>query len=293
MNGASTKPVISVVKIITADTRPPMRVARNGPMPMPSRWSSVAGAVMLFHSPMSRMKKTRPEAVDGEMDPNTASWRSHHGDITSTNRADAADGCGERDGRPGLALGFRIAPPARPARQARQRSQMNAIPSAPRTSSPSFRDSVAIPASSPARTKERGDPRRPRAPIHSAAATSGWNSEKLSGWTMYVNDRTGIATRNPAPIATRRRAPASRAMAQVSGAAVAPISAKGSADAQATSPKSSRNGTWTTDASGIQWAFDGIGRTGSAGTTPPTSGKIQIRSMLNPSPAASARATST
>ena len=110
---------------------------------------------------------------------------------------------------------------------------------------------------------------------------------------MYVNDRTGIATRNPAPIATLRRAPASRAMAQVSGAAVAPINAKGNADAQATSPKSSRNGTWTRDASGIQWAFDGIGRTGSAGTTPPTSGKIQIRSMLNPSPAASARATST
>ena len=271
-----------------------MRVARNGPMPMPSRWSSVAGAVMLFHSPMSRMKKTRPEAVDGERDPNTASWRSHHGAITRTNSADAGDGGGERDGRPS---GWPSAPDgaagARPARQARQRSQTNARPSAPRTSRPSFRDSVAIPASSPARAKDRGEPRRPRAPIHSAAATSGWNSEKLSGWTMYVSDRTGIATRNPAPIATRRRAPASRAIAQVSGAAVAPISAKGSADAQATLPKSSRNGTWTSDASGIQWAFDGIGRTGSAGRTPPTSGKIQMRSMLNPSPAASARATST
>ena len=72
-------------------------------MPMPSRWSSVAGAVMLFHSPMSRMKRTRPEAVDGEMDPNTASWRSHHGDITSTNRATqptaAANGMAGR-GRP-------------------------------------------------------------------------------------------------------------------------------------------------------------------------------------------------
>ena len=29
------------------------------------------------------------------------------------------------------------------------------------------------------------------------------------------------------------------------------------------------NGTWTIDASGIQWAFDGIGRVGSAGIAPP------------------------
>ena len=57
--------------------------------------------------------------------------------------------------------------------------------------------------------------------------------------------------------------------------------------------RASRNGTWTSDASGIQWAFDGIGRTGSAGSAPPTSGKIQMKSTLNPSPAASARATST
>jgi hypothetical protein len=82
-------------------------------------------------------------------------------------------------------------------------------------------------------------------------------------------------------------------MAQVSGATVAPINAKGRADAQATSPKATRNGTWTRDANGIQWALDGIGRTGSAGRTPPTSGKIQMKSTLNPSPAASARATST
>ncbi len=202
-------------------------------MPMPSRWSSVAGAVMLFHSPMSRMKKTRPEAVDGEMDPNTASWRSHHGAITSTNRPTqamaAVIGIAGR-GRPSAPELLS----ARAARQARQRSHRNAMPSAPRTSRPSLRDSVAIPASSPASAKERGDPRRPRAPIHRAAATRGWNSEKLSGWTMYVNDRTGTATRNPAPIATLRRAPASRAIAQVRGAAVAPINAKGSADAQAT-----------------------------------------------------------
>ena len=53
------------------------------------------------------------------------------------------------------------------------------------------------------------------------------------------------------------------------------------------------NGTWTSDASGIQWAFEGIGRTGLAGIAPPTSGKIQMKSTLNPCPAASCRATST
>jgi hypothetical protein len=52
-------------------------------------------------------------------------------------------------------------------------------------------------------------------------------------------------------------------------------------------------GNCTTEASGIQWALEGIGRTGSAGIAPPTSGKIQITSMLKPCPAYSARATST
>ncbi len=47
-----------------------------------------------------------------------------------------------------------------------------------------------------------------------------------------------MATRIPAPIATNGRAPASRAITQVSGAAIAPMSANGTAEAQATSPKS-------------------------------------------------------
>ena len=106
-------------------------------------------------------------------------------------------------------------------------------------------------------------------------------------------DRSGIATRTPAPTDTNVRAPASRAIAQVSGAAIEPMSANGSADAQATSPKIARNGTWTIDASGIQWALDGIGRVGTAGILPPTSGKIQMKSTLNPWPAWRARATST
>ena len=53
------------------------------------------------------------------------------------------------------------------------------------------------------------------------------------------------------------------------------------------------NGTWTSEASGIQWALDGIGRTGLAGILPPTSAKIQMKSMLKPWPAGERRATST
>ncbi len=47
------------------------------------------------------------------------------------------------------------------------------------------------------------------------------------------------------------------------------------------------------DASGIQWAFEGIGRVGYAGIFPPTSAKIQMKSTLNPPPVWSDRATST
>ncbi len=53
------------------------------------------------------------------------------------------------------------------------------------------------------------------------------------------------------------------------------------------------NGTWISDASGIQWAFEAIGRTGFAGIAPPTSAKIQTTSMLKPCPLARFRATST
>ena len=102
-----------------------------------------------------------------------------------------------------------------------------------------------------------------------------------------------MATRNPAPTATRPLALASRAMAQVSGAASEPINANGRAAAHATFPKMAVNGSWTRDASGIQCALDGIGSAGTGGMPPPTSGKIQTKSMLKPCPAWSARATST
>ncbi len=82
-------------------------------------------------------------------------------------------------------------------------------------------------------------------------------------------------------------------MSHASGAAREPTSANGSAEANPVSPSSQMNGTWTRDASGIQCALDGIGRTGFAGIAPPTSGKIQMKSTVKPLPAASSRATFT
>jgi hypothetical protein len=72
-------------------------------------------------------------------------------------------------------------------------------------------------------------------------------------------------------MATTSRAPASRATAHVIGAASDPMMANGRADAHAVGPRTAMNGSWTSDARGIQWAFDGIGSVGSAGMAPPTS----------------------
>src|SRR5512140_3390488 len=92
----------------------------------------------------------------------------------------------------------------------------------------------------------------------------------------------GIAPRIPAPRATRREAPASRAIPRAIGAANAPQIANGRADASAVGPRSQTNGTWTIDASGIQWPLLAIGRIGFAGSVPPTSAKIQTKSTEKP-----------
>ena len=124
----------------------------------------MAGVVMLFHSEMSRMNRTLPDAVEGESDPKTSSWRIHHGTMTRANSPTHAAAA------PNPMAGRR-----EPAdRQARQRSQAKARPSATRTSRPSLRDSVASPARRPAPANARPEPLRPRAPSQSEPTTSGW-----------------------------------------------------------------------------------------------------------------------
>ena len=107
MNGTSTRTPTRIEKMKTAATRPPTRVSSSGPIPIPRRWSSVAGIVMLFHSLMSRMNSTRPDDVDGDSWPNTASWRAYQGTTASRNRATepAAAASGIRGGRGRLAAG--------------------------------------------------------------------------------------------------------------------------------------------------------------------------------------------
>ena len=170
--GARTKPQTSVTKIVTAAIAPPIRVSMSGPMPIPRRWSSEAGIVMLFHSPMSRMNRTLPDVLDGESEPKTASWRAHHGAMTRTKTATAPTAAAHEIGRRRASPGLPSV--ARAARQERHRSHANTIPSAARTSNPSFRASVASPAKKPAATNARPEPRRPRAAIQKAAMTSGW-----------------------------------------------------------------------------------------------------------------------
>ncbi len=119
---------------------------------------------MLFHSSIERMKRTFPDADDGEIDPKTASWRASQGATTA--RKSAKHATAAQAGMAG-----RRAPRLR---HAAQRSQAKAIARAAPTSTPSLRARVARPTSRPPRAKARALPRRPRAPIQSAAATSGW-----------------------------------------------------------------------------------------------------------------------
>ena len=151
----------------TAATAPPIRVMISGPIPIPSRWSRVAGMVMLFHSPMSRMNRTLPDAVDGESEPKTASWRIHHGPMTSRNTATDADGRRERDGRaPGAGRAPR--PPAIEQEDDAQRDQDE------QAVVPGERREAGEQAGQDERAPGCAVPRSARAAIHSEAMTSGW-----------------------------------------------------------------------------------------------------------------------
>ena len=144
---------------------PASRISGPSPCAEEVRRAS-AGVVMRFHSSIVRMKRTLPDAVDGEIEPNDGELAGDprgHDDDEQPGAGDAAD----RAGSPGAA--------SRRERHARQRSQRNASPSAAPTRKPSLRASVASPTSSP-RERERAGawPLSPRAASQSAPATSGW-----------------------------------------------------------------------------------------------------------------------
>ena len=215
--------------------------------------------VMLFHSPMSRMNRTLPEAVDGESEPKTASWRAHHGAMTSRKTATAADRRGERDAR-GRARAAADAPgpPAVPQEDEAERRPGRA---GRRCATASRARRAARPARTNARVTRprsaaRGHPERRRRPAAGRA-----RSCRAGPCTRSTG--AGIATRIAGADRHERPARRRRGRSPRSAARRARRSARtAAADAHATSPKTARNGTWTIDASGIQWAFEGIGRVG-------------------------------
>ena len=209
-----------------------MRERSSGPIPMPSRCSRFAGVVMLFHSPMSRMNRTLPDAVDGEM-------RTEDGELAQPPRRH------DQRRRPpthATAAQNGIAGVREPAdRQARQRSNRKTTPRLASTSMPSLRDRVARPASRPAATNAR--PALPAAQGAGAHPQRRDDQRLVEREVVRLDEVDRRQQRDRGQDARRRRrrtsvALASRAMAQVSGAAVAPMSANGAAEAHATVPKS-------------------------------------------------------
>ena len=131
---------------------------------------------------------------------------------------------------------------------------------------------------------------RPRPASQIVAATSGWKMAKFSGWAMNtVAGRRDRRQDAGADLDRRRRADVAGDGPR-EGRRERPDDEQGSADASGVGPRTTMNGAWRNDARGSQWAFEGMGRVGSAGRWPPTSAKIQMKSTLRPWPAARDRA---
>ena len=173
---------------------------------------------MLFHSPMSRMNRTSPDALDGEIEPNTASSRSHHGAMTSDEERRHTR-ARPRPGWPAAPCCPRREPPA-PAIDPRARRRRARRARAGRRSATASR---SRPAGRPA-TNDRGvsvqaagaHPERRQPPAADTARS-------CPAGPCRSATATGSPRGSPAPIAMAPARPASRATAQVSGAAVAPI----------------------------------------------------------------------
>ena len=231
-NGTRTRAPTRTEKMNAAATNPPTRVSSSGPMPIPSRWSSVAGIVIEFHSPMSRMNSTLPDAVDGESEPNVASCRAYQGATASSEQRDRAERRDERD-----------------ARRARRRSPPNADASAEPVPQPDgaqdreHEDAVVARQRRDAGEQARGD-ERAAAPAQAAGGEPQRpGDERLVQREVVGLDHVHERQRRerdedrPRRAATIRGAPASRAIDPGSGAAVAPMSANGIADANAVGPE--------------------------------------------------------
>ena len=86
-------------------TSPTSRLPTIAPGPWARNASNEVSAVMLFHWRYSVSHRADPIEAVGEIEPNTASWRSHHGADDEQVEAEAADGgtATESRGTPSLA----------------------------------------------------------------------------------------------------------------------------------------------------------------------------------------------
>ena len=184
-----------------------------GPQPWPKNQAGVGSTVIEFHSEIWRIHRAAPDADVGEMEPKTATWRNHHGPMTSMNRPKAARAAKSEIGDRSSTLDHDRRPRRFRRNRSRSASQTRAI--APARRMPSFRASVARPARRPAKANDRPSPLSPRAVSHRVAATSGWRIAKFSGWARKTETAPGMALMTPAAAPTMGRAPASRAMSHV------------------------------------------------------------------------------
>ena len=260
-NGASSTSRGMATKISSASQSPPRRLSTTAARPCERNELSVVSLVTLYSSRYSLMKRMRPPLEDGEMEPNTSICRRSQGAATMTNPA--------AQSRAGLQ-------PMREPRGRRAMSYMKAIAKGRPSSRPSLRDRKARPTTTPPMANARRSPRRPRPHSHRASAPRNMKMAKLSGWPTNGEMPAGTATSSPAIAACQEGMPASRPISQVSGATAAPTSQNGRPDATFVGPSSQMNGTCSNAASGIQCAFDGIGRMPSSGSMPPTSTKFQM-----------------
>ena len=222
------------MKIITAATSPPTRVASSGPMPMPSRCPSVAGrrdavplADVADEEDLARRRRRRERPEDRQL---AQPPRRHDQRRTARRSRDRGP---ERDrGR------------SRPLRQARAPGQAPAIPGEGEPERGEDEQAV-VPRQRGEAGQQAGQRRTtaamsraaPRAPIQSDAERPAAGRARSCPAGPCRQPTAAGSRSGSRPDGDDGGAPASRAIAQVSGAAIAPISANGSAEAQATSPK--------------------------------------------------------
>ena len=250
------------------------RVASNGPRPMPEevverrrRRDAVPLADLPDEQDLAR-------CLDGESEPNTASWRTHHGAMTRTKPATRAERrakgmAGVRD--PGRAP----RPPAIPERRRDRRREHEQAVVARQGRQPGEQ-----PGQRRRRAASRGARARPSTARRRPAAGT---ARSCRAGPCRRSTAAGTATRKPAPTATNGARPGvagDRPGQRRRGRADQRERQRGRPGDVAEEPQERHlDDAMRAASSGHSRGSAGSGR---RGIVPPTSGKIQMKSTLNP-----------